>query len=295
VLDETDAVLAELDRLLALWDAAQAEGDLREAERLQAELTRRVDASFDLLVAVARGARGQAGVYVGTMALGFAPASRPATEVLVERLREQDPRLVANALIALKLRADPQTALRPLVTHLASASADVRRYAPLALARVLEARRVAGLPADGALEAEALRRLASQTRDGDALVRLHTAKVLGELRLPAAVDVLLGMLDDTSERVRLGAAAALARHGSRPGFERTVHLMHEMRPEAQPLMAAVLVTHAERLQGRPLSPEEIRALGASAPAWARWYADFVQRESAAPAAPPRATTGGGRP
>jgi hypothetical protein len=282
-LDATDAQLAELERLLALWDAAQAEGDLPEADRIQQELRRRADASFDGLAAAARGGRGQAGVYVATMSLGFASPGVPATEVLVERLREQDASLVANALIALKLRADPATPTGPLIVHLGSASPDVRRYAPLALARVLEARTAAGLPTNAKAEGDALRGLSSTVRDMDPLVRLHTAKALGELSLPAASDVLLGMLDDTSERVRLGVAAGLARRGSRPGFERTVQLLHELRPEAQPLMAAVLVTHAQRLQGAPLTAEEQRWLGTSAPAWARWYADFVKRSPAQPA------------
>jgi hypothetical protein len=37
------------------------------------------------------------------------------------------------------------------------------------------------------------------------------------------------------------------------------------------------VVYAERLQGAPLSEAELRYLGSSAPAWARWYAEFARR------------------
>ena len=77
--------------------------------------------------------------------------------------------------------------------------------------------------------------------------------------------------------VEARAAAALSRCGGRPGFERVIHLLHNSSPEAQPLLAGTLVVYAERLQGGPLSEAELRYLGSSAPAWARWYAEFVKR------------------
>jgi HEAT repeat protein len=281
--DAADGSLGELDRRLALWDEAQAEGRLAEADRIRGDLVRRIDAESDLLVAAARGSRGQGGVYVATMALAFA-TRRDATAVLVERLGDPDPRLVSNALLALKLRADPATPLEPIVAHLGSSSQIVRRHAPLALAYVLAARRAARVPADPALEARAQTRLVATLRDGDPLVRLHNAKAFAEITLPDATEALLAMLDDTSERVRLGAAAGLAQRGSRPGFERSVHLLHEMREEAKPLMAAVLGEHAATLQGAPLTPAQVQHLGTSAPAWAQWYAQFIR---SAPATQPK--------
>jgi len=274
--DSEDATLAELDRLLARWDEAQGGGRVAEADVLRAQISGRVDGAFVLLLGAARGERGQAGSYVGTMGLAF--SHRPeATTVLTERLAERDTRLVANALIALKLRADPATPLAPIVAHVASPLADLRRYAPLALAHVLEARHRVGQASEPELLAQALQRLLRIKQDQDPHVRLHTARALGELRLPEAEAALLPMLDDTSSRVALGAAAALARCGGRPGFERVVHLLHNSSAEAQPLLAATLMGYAERLQGAPLSAAELRYLGSSAPAWARWYAEFVKR------------------
>ena len=274
--DSDDTTLAEIDRLLSRWDEAQAGSRVAEADVLGAQIAAQVESAFVLLLSAARGERGQAGSYVGTMALAF--SRRPeATAVLAERLAERDLRLVANALIALKLRADPATPLSPIVAHVASPHADLRRYAPLALAHVLEARRRVGQEVEPELLAQALQRLVRIKQDQDPHVRLHTARALGELGLPEAAAALLPMLDDTSSRVALGAAAALARCGGRPGFERVVQLLHNSAAEAQPLLAGTLVVYAERLQGAPLSAAELRYLGSSAPAWARWYAEFVKR------------------
>lgn len=263
--------LGEIDLQVAAYDAAQAEGRVQEAEARAAGLAQRVEADFDLLAAAARGAQGPDGAYVGTMAMGF--ARRPAaTAVLVERLAERDPRLVANALVAVKLRADPATPLGPVGRHVASRDADVRRYAPLAVARVLEARRRAGLAPDAVAEDELLQRMAATIADQDPLVRLHTARALGELQDRRAVDLLMRLLEDAAERVRLGAAVALGKHGHGPGFVRSVQWLDQAPDEDKPLFAAALAAHAARLQGRPLSLEQERALGVSAPAWARWYA-----------------------
>ena len=282
--DPGDVTLAELDRALAQWDAAQASGRMAEADALAQRIAALTDGAYALVAGAARGERGQAGTYVGTMALAF--SKRPeATAVVADRLAERDVGLVANALVALKLRADPATPLAPIVAHVASPHADLRRYAPLALARVLEARRRTSEPLDPVLASQALQRLLHTRQDQDPIVRLHVARALGELGGPEAAAALLAMVGDTSSRVALGAAAALARCGDRPGFERVLHLLHNSTPDAQPLVAGTLVVYAERLQGGPLSAAEISYLGASAPAWGRWYAEFVKRQPAATPAP----------
>jgi HEAT repeat protein len=282
--DPGDVALAEIDRLVKQWDDAQAEGRVADASRLHAQLAQRATAEHDALASAARGARGQAGGYVGTMALSF--SRRPeATAVLVERLDSRDPRLVANALIALKLRADPATPLEPLLAHLGSGNADVRRYAPLAFAHVLEARRAAGVPPDAALEARALAPLAAGARDRDDALRLHAARALGALSVPGAEPPLLSLLEDSSRRVGLGAARALAARGAPEGFAGVVELLHHVDPQAKPLVAAVLVIYAERLQGRPLTQAEQQQLGTSPIAWSRWHGAWLRAQPAAPPAP----------
>lgn len=270
-LTDEERRLGDLDLRLAAFDAAQAEGRVDEADVRAAELVRRVEADFALLEAAARGAHGADGAYVGTMAMGF--SRRPAaTAVLVERLADRDSRLVANALLAVKLRGDPAMPLGAVGVHVASRDADVRRYAPLAVARVLEARRRAGSAVDATAEEELLQRVKATLADQDPLVRLHTARMLGELSDRRAVDLLMRLLEDASERVRLGAAVALGKHGHPPGFLRTVQWLHEAADEDKPLFAAALAGHAARLQGRSLSNAEEQALGVSAAAWARWHA-----------------------
>lgn len=282
--DPSDVTLAEIDRLVMRWDEAQADGRVSEADALQAELARRATAEHALLASAAGGSRGQAGAYVGTMALGFSRHGE-ATRVLVGQLAARDARLVGNALIALKLRADPATPLEPLVGLMASANADVRRYAPLALAHVLEARRAAGIPPDGALEARALPRLAEDVRDQDSTTRLHAARALGALSVPGAEPLLLTLVKDPSRRVGFGAARALAARGASDGFAGVVELLHQVEPEAKPMVAAVLVIYAEKLQGRPLTPEEQRSLGTSVLNWSRWHGALLRSKPAAPPAP----------
>lgn len=261
--------LGSIDRLLVEWDQAQGEGRA-EAQGLAARLRSEVDAAWIDVLAAHDGQGGEDGRYLATMALGF--ASRPeATPRLVRTLEAADARLVANALIALKLRADPATPLPALAFYLRSADKDVRRYAPLALAHVLEARRRAGTPADAATEGSLYDRCLPSARDADVLVRLHTVRLLGELALPEAATTLRAILADPSTRVQLAAASALGRRGERAAFPEVVRLLHEAPDRGKPLVAAILATYAERLTGAPLPAAERERLGTDSLAWSRWY------------------------
>lgn len=279
--------LGEIDLLLVEWDKAQLGGETARAAALEGRLRGAVDAAYSDLLPLLEGVNGDDGRYLATMALGF--AGRPdATRLLVEQLRGDDPRLVANALIALKLRHDPATPLQPLVAHIASPSLDVRRYAPLAFAHVLEARRQAGVAPDAAMEGGSLQRLSASTRDRDVLVRLHAARALGEIARPESVKLLRSLLTDDSTRIQLAAAAALGRLRDPSAFPEVVRMLHAAPEQGKPIVAGVLAGYAGSLAGAPLPPDQLQSLGTDSLAWSRWYGAWLDRQPAAapPSAPP---------
>jgi HEAT repeat protein len=277
--------LAKIARMLEAWDESQGTGDERRAAAFAAHLKQEVDAGSEDVRAAFRGETGDEGRYLATMALGFASAP-DATGLLVERLKDDDPRLVANALIALKLRADPSTPLIPVARHVGSGSKDVRRYAPLALAHVLDARRRAGVAPDVAVETRVGPMLAKQAEDRDALSRLHAARALGELSIPGAGPTLVKLVRDEHDRVRMGAAQALAGRGEPEGFADVVKLLDQATAEEKPVIAQILFLYAERLTGTPLTEAEKEKLGMSPIAWLRWNAARIK---AAPTPPAQVT------
>jgi HEAT repeat protein len=278
--------LARIARMLEAWDESQGTGDERRAQAFAVSLRKEVDAAGADVRAAFRGETGDEGRYLATMALGFSSGA-DVTGLLAGRLGDKDPRLVANALIALKLRADPATPLVPIARHVNSGSLDVRRYAPLALANVLAARRKAGIPPDVRLETRVGPDLVAQAADRDALARLHAARALGELSVPGGGPTLVLLLRDEHPRVKLGAAEALARRGEPNGVREVVRLLEEMPKDEKPAVADILFLYAERLTGAPLSDAEKQRLGTSPMAWLRWD---TARIAAAPPVPPAPAT-----
>ena len=265
--------LARIERLVLAWDQAQGEGRAADAEGLAGRLRVEVDAGDADVRAAFDGAHGLEPRHLATMALGFSSAP-DATALLVERLNDAEARLVANALLALRVRRDPATPLLPLVHYVGSADHQVRRYAPLALAHVLDARRAAGMPPDAALEARALSRLAAQARDRESGVRLHAARALGALQVPGAGPSLVALLGDHRPEVALAAASALARRGEREGMLEVVRLLNEAPEERRAPIAEALGRYAESLTGTPLPAAERERLGTSAVAWMRWHTEW---------------------
>ncbi len=264
--------LARLDLWITEWDVARAEGQGARADALATRIRGEVDAGFGEVSAAAAGRAGLRARYLGVSALAF--ASRPeATRLLLEALEAGDAELAGNALVALRLRADPDTPLEALVVLSQRLQPPpVRRYAPLALAAVLDARARAGAPAPPvALEQQALAGLAGLANDREAVVRLHAARALGALRGVDPTPPLVQLATDADMRVRWAAAAGLERRGTPHGFAPVVRLLHDTPQESKHIIRDLLVTYANRLQGRPLTSAEIDALGIGARAWTQWF------------------------
>lgn len=273
-----------IDALLMDWDATQQDGKDQEAAVLAAKLQQDVDADFDGLAEAAAGKYGVRGEHLGIKALAF--SKRPeATDILVTALRSRDQALVGNALIGLKLRADPATSLPPIVGLLRASFTEARRYAPLALANIVLARERVGRPLEEQTAEQAMTGLVGLVQDRDPFARLHAAKCMGALRRPEATDFLVLLLRDEHVRIRLAAAAALERIGDPRAFAQVVRLLDAVPEDQKPVVRDVLASYAERLQGRPLAPGQAAAFGVSPTAWDRWYVDNVTR--AAPAPGPR--------
>ena len=239
-----------LDTMVRAWDEAQGASELGQAETLRWQLTAEVDGNLPAVLAAAQGASGPAAQMVAVSALGFATDAQ-ATGVLIRATGGPDPRLVGNALIALSLRKDPNTPLGPILGRMTrDAHQDVRRFAPLALANVLHARRDANLGAEPGTRGTALKRLSALAGDHDGVVRLHVAKGLGAIGHPGAVDVLSRLIEDERIRVRFAAAAALERTGDPRGFPMVVRLLHETPRRVQ----AHRPRPARHLRGAPPGP-----------------------------------------
>lgn len=292
VAPANSTLFARLDGWIAEWDAAQGGGQIDQAAALKHQIGAEVDANYASLEYAARGQQGLAAQYLGLSALGF--SSNPAaTRMLVTALRSKDPQLVGNALIAIKLRADPETPLGPILARIHHREALApRRYAPLALANVLDARAQIGRPSEGGTTTTALARLGTLLDDSDPVVRLHAARAFGALQTPLAVDPLRRLVGDDHARVQWAAAAAMERTGDIRGFSAVLELMHETPSESKHLIRDILVSYAGRIQQRPLTSQEIAQLGTGARAWSQWFSAHKQSRGIRPGTARAADLGG---
>ena len=263
--------LQRADAMLTRWDGLRADGRGTEADALAPKIGEEVDADFGTFQRAAEGELGPQAQYLAVSALGF--SRRPeATRALLERLADRDADLVGNALIALSVRADPETPVDALVTRIApNYPPAVKRYAPLALANVMDARTKAGAPVDAAREQVALAKLGSVVLDHDPITRLHVAKGLSALRIQGTLPYLRTLVGDPTMRVRWAAAAALEAQGDPAGFPDVVRLLNDVAPESRTVIRDILVAYAGKVQGRPLTQTEIESLGTGPRAWSQWF------------------------
>ncbi len=268
--DPTTLRFHKVDLLISQWDVAQGSGRTDQAAELFGQIRTEVDAGFPDFLDAAAGRRGVQLQYLCVSALGF--SARPeATGVLLETLGQPDPKLVGNALIALKLRADPSTDLLPVLQAARSRATEPRRYAPLAIASVLDARWRSGQGVDETTLRQVAAALSGVVADRDAMVRLHTARALGSLHGTGAYDLLMVLLKDEYVRIRVAAAASLEALGDPRGFPEVVKLLGNVPEDTKPIVKDILLSFGGRLRGRELTEDELETLGTSAQSWARWW------------------------
>ena len=266
-----EARLERVDATIKQWDAAHAEARDDAASALARKISDEVDRDFPYFATASKGEKGLKIQNLAVQALAFS-GNRAATTLLVDRLRDLDGSVVGNALIGLKIRSDPDTPLKPLIALLRAQFPEARRYAPLALANVVRAREVAHRPIEPELSDAAMAGLVGLVQDNDPYARLHAAKAMGALRRPDATDFLVMLLQDVRATIRIAAAAALERIGDPRSFPSVVALLDRMADDQQVYVREILVSYAERLQGRPMTPVEVKALDVSPRAWDRWFA-----------------------
>lgn len=280
--DPRAPTMAKIDGLIVEWDQAQNTGQVDKARQIEGQIRYEVDTHHAMLHQSARGEQGLAAQYLAVSALGF--SSNPeSTRTLVKLLASSDERLVGNTLIALKLRADPETPLGPILAWMRKkAPTGPRRYAPLALAKVLDARRRVGRASESGTTVTALTRLADLVDDVDPVVRLHAARAYGVIRTPATVEPLRRLVQDEHARVQWAAAAALAETGDLRGFPTVVRLLDDTPAESRHLIRDILVTYANRMQNAPLTDGQRAQLGTGARAWSRWFSEFKKSKGIQP-------------
>ena len=265
---------ARAEAMITRWDALRNEGRMPEARTLEPKIQAEVDASFPTFVQGTTGSLGPHAQYLAVSGLGF--SARPeATAALVQAASGNDARLAGNALIALGVRADPNTPMDMLLNRINPAMPlPVKRYAPLALAKVMEARDRVGYPPNTGVRQQAVVRLGALAVDQDAVTRLHAVRGLQATGSPAAYDYLAVLVGDPQMRVRWAAAGALERLGDPRGFPGVVRLLHDAAPESKHVIRDILVSYAGRMQGRPLTQQEVAALGTGPRAWSQWFAEY---------------------
>jgi len=273
------------EALVTRWDALRADGRVTEAAALEPQIRQEVDGDFGTFERASTGAMGPQAQYLAVSVLGFS-ASPQATRVLVNRLGDRDAQLVGNALIALGVRADPATPQDVIVARVApTMPLVVKRYAPLALANVMQARMRAGLPVQPTQERVLLARLGTIVTDHDPITRLHTVKALSAMRIPGTFEYLSILARDPTMRVRWAAAAALAEEGDPRGFPDVVRLLGDAAHDSKPVIRDILIAYADKLLGRPLTASEIASLGTGPRAWGQWYNEVVKPRLAAQPTP----------
>ena len=265
---------ARAESLITRWDALRGDGRMMEARTLEPQIQSEVDGSFPTFVEGAQGRLGPYAQYLAVSALGF--SARPdATTILAQAAGGRDPKLAGNALIALGVRQDPNTPMDVLLNRTSPAMPPaVKRYAPLALAKVLEARTRAGYPVNSGVQQQSIARLGALAVDPDAIVRLHVVRGLQATQSPAAYDYLAVLVGDPQMRVRWAAAGALERLGDPRGFPGVVRLLHDASPDSKHVIRDILVSYAGRMQGRPLTQQEVDSLGVGPRAWSQWFTEF---------------------
>ncbi|MBW2373124.1 MAG: HEAT repeat domain-containing protein [Deltaproteobacteria bacterium] len=279
---------ARVEAMITRWDSLRANGRNPEAMALAPSITQSVDADYGTFERAARGELGLYAQYLAVSALGFA-TSPAATQVLVEQVAGRDGKLAGNAFIALGIRADPNTPVDLLIARLGPTQPlEVKRYAPLALSKVLDARTAAGMPSNQAQERQAMARLGAIVVDPDPITRLHVAKAMAAMRVQGTYEYLRVLTGDPVMRVRWAAASALERQGDPRGFPAVVQLLAEVAPDSKHIIRDILIAYAGRLQGRPLTGGEVASLGIGPRAWSQWYHQYTRtRGAGATPAPPR--------
>ncbi len=270
------------EALITSWDGLRADGRMQDARRVESQIRTEVDRQFPTFEQAAGGSMGLHAQYLSVSALGFS-ANPKATSILAQRLLEKDAKLQGNALISLGLRADPRTPVDALLNRTSPAMPlDVKRYAPLALAKVLEAQRAAGMPPNAGVAQNALARLGALAVDHDPIVRLHVIQALRAINSPAGYRYLAVLVGDPQMRVRWAAAGALDALGDPRGFPGVIRLLHDVAPDSKHIIRDILVSYGGRLQGRSLTAAEIDSLGTGPRAWTQWYTEWRRSRGIAP-------------
>ena len=127
-------------------------------------------------------------------------------------------------------------------------------------------------------------RLGAIVVDQDPITRLHVARALGAMRIRGTYEYLKVLTGDPVMRVRWAAASALERRAEPQGFPTVVKLMAEVAPESKHIIRDILVSYAGRLQGRPLTQQEVVSLGMGPRAWNQWFFDWQRRSGGTSAA-----------
>jgi len=178
---------------------------------------------------------------------------REAVPMLLAALSEQDPVLLANALLSLWLLAEPTTMVAPILPLASHADPAVRGNAVLALSVIVR-------PGHGE---EAIVALTLAAADQDPVVRVHAAQAIAHLRSPSSTGYLINLLQDPIPLVRARAAIGLAELKDRTALR---PLVLALRRETAPVPRDAIVRALREISGESFDADPKK--------WEEWFAQL---------------------
>jgi hypothetical protein len=178
---------------------------------------------------------------VAAKAMAFCDDPAAVTALVAVLTQRDDSVLLTNATYALGHIHSPSTPAEPLLVLVRDRDPDVRSNALMALWHVFDAKRTVGASAlDPVAQQGAMATLETALFDpADPLIRANAAAAVGALGDPRGVDSLLNLLRDDHPLVRTQTAIALAKLGDEKAIPALVKVI-DTTPLGTPRTAVVL-------------------------------------------------------
>ncbi len=261
----------DLDNYTQRWMTVRNEGNTQaELSLHRTQIGPLVDKNLAELLNQVRSGQNHPRQITAARALGFTTRQGEVIPVLIMLLADDDANLVTSILVSLWLMANPETPITPLVDLLNDRDEDVRNNCAMALSAVLRARSSAGVsvPSDEVKRAAGRLVFLVSNTDENEFVRAHAASALGAIGDPAAVDVLVNLLDDGSSAVRTRSAEGLGQLGDEQAIPALIQGLQGQRAANERTVIVAALAKIAHVQGYPC---DTKALGHDHENWRVWY------------------------
>lgn len=259
-------VLADFGRKIKTWTSLRNEGDRSKDGRvlmnIEGSLRHEARSKADLLIQQLQSSPAKVNRQRAAVALGFSDSPDALAPLLVA-LDDEEPDVVANALLGLAILGEPSTPVKRIAAFFSDRSQplEVRNNAGQALNSLRGS--VVGASSDVVVEAAR-----SALTDPEAPVRVHGIILLARAGDTASIGAIASMLDDEYPLVVRAASRALARLG-------------DVEPRVFGTAARALIGGWKRIDNRGLKSAVMRDLQVLSRRnyddyddWVQWAADL---------------------